>query len=364
MIRKEGEEMGVFLRNNSWYINFWYKGKQYRESVGPVTKGIAKEKLVIRKREVIQGEYKPKEVRVSFKKFSEQYMKYSKGNKRPKSSLRDDCCLKHLLPFFGGKGLSEISPFLIEKYKLGRKNEEAAVRTINIELATLRHIFSMAMKWKKARGNPVKEVRFLKQTEEKDRILSEEEEKRLLETVRTAPKEKHLEPIILTALHTGMRKGEILNLRWSNVDFKNRVIVVEGTKNGEVRKIPMNKKLTEVLESAKKEAEGEYVFSENGKPYGDVKSGWWTALKKAKIEGFRFHDLRHTFGSRLGMAGVDIRTIQELMGHKDIKMTMRYSHPTPEHKRKAVEVLSGTVSKTVTGVSEEKTAKVVNIGNY
>jgi integrase len=118
--------------------------------------------------------------------------------------------------------------------------------------------------------------------------LTEGEEARLLATVRTSPKEKHLEPIIITALNTGMRKGEILNLKWSNVDFKNRVIIVEVTKNGEIRKIPMNHKLTVTLESAKKVSTGEYVFSENCKPYGDVKTGWWTALKKAGIEKFRF----------------------------------------------------------------------------
>ena len=108
----------------------------------------------------------------------------------------------------------------------------------------------------------------------------------------------------------------------------------------------MSQKLTLTLENGKEVSKSEYVFSENGNPYGDVKTGWWSALKKGKMEGFRFHDLRHTFGSRLGMAGVDIRTIQELMGHKDIKMTMRYSrysHPTPEHMKKAVEVLE-TVS--------------------
>ena len=106
----------------------------------------------------------------------------------------------------------------------------------------------------------------------------------------------------------------------------------------------MSQKLTLTLENGKEVSKSEYVFSENGNPYGDVKTGWWSALKKGKIEGFRFHDLRHTFGSRLGMAGVDIRTIQELMGHKDIKMTMRYSHPTPEHEKNAVKVLDGVTT--------------------
>ncbi len=169
---------------------------------------------------------------------------------------------------------------------------------------------------------------------------------------------------LITALNTGMRKGEILSLKWSNVDFKNGVIVVEGTKNGEIRKIPMNQKLTQALQNDKKVSKGEYVFSENGKPYQDLKTGWWSALKKAKIEGFRFHDLRHTFGSRLGMAGVDIRTIQELTDHKDIKMTMRYSHPTPEHKKNAVKMLDGVTTFFTTVDRKPDSHEVVSIGSY
>jgi len=150
----------------------------------------------------------------------------------------------------------------------------------------------------------------------------------------------------------------------ANVNFKNRVITVEKTKNDEIRKIPMNQKLTQTLEGAKKVSKGEYVFSENGKPYLDVKTGWWTALEKAGIENFTFHGLRHTFGSRLGMAGVDIKTIAELMGHKDIKMTMRYSHPTPEHKRKAVETLEKVTSNLTTQANPEENRKVVSLRNY
>jgi integrase len=171
--------------------------------------------------------------------------------------------------------LSEINPFLIERYKLTRKEEGAEPATINRELGCLRHMFNMAIKWGKALGNPVREVKFLKEPKETYRILTEEEEVRLLETVRLTTKSRHLEPIIIVALNTGMRKGEILNLKWSNVDFKNRVIIVEGTKNGEIRKVPMNEKLTVTLESAKKVSSGEYGFSDNGKPYGDIKTGWW-----------------------------------------------------------------------------------------
>jgi integrase len=238
---------------------------------------------------------------------------------------------------------------------------KAGIMIFIMKASVLPNMFNMAAKWKKGQSNPVREVKFLKESRGKDRILSQEKETRLLETVRLTTKSQHHEPIIITALNTGMRKGEILNLKGSNVDFKARVIIVEGTKNGEIRKIPMNKKLTETLESAKKVSKGEYVFSENYEPYGDVKTGWWTALEKAKIDGFRFHDLRHSYGSRLGMKGYDIKTIAELMGHKDVKMTMRYLHPTPEHKKRAVESLDSvtTIFTTVAKTPYERI--VVNI---
>ncbi len=196
------------------------------------------------------------------------------------------------------------------------------------------------------------------------RILSPEEEIGLLETVRLTRKSQHLGPIIITALNTLMRKGEILNLKWSKVDFKTGKITVEDTKNVESRIVPINQRLTETLQGAKELPKGEYVFSENGKAYRDVKTGWWTALKKAKIEGFRFHDLRHTFGTRLGMKGYDLKTIMEIMGIKDPKVAMIYLNPTPEHKRNAVESLDGVKCLTTiftTEANSDKNMKVVSI---
>ena len=360
--------MGVYLRGKSWYIDFYYEGKRYTAKVGKVAKSVAEEKLDIKRSEVIRGEWKPKKIQISFDKFKEEYLELTRGDKKPKSSLRDECSLKHLSKTFDGKMLSEINPLLIEKYKKTRKDEGAEAATINRELGCLRHMFNMAIAWGKAQNYPFgfgkNKVKFLKEPKGKDRILSEDEETRLLEAVRLPTKSQHLEPIIITALNTGMRKGEILNLKWSNVDFKTGHILVEETKNGEIRKVPMNKKLTETLERDKKASKGECVYSDNGKPYGDVKTGWWTALKNAGIENFRFHDLRHTFGSRLGMAGVDIRTIQELMGHKDIKMTMRYSHPTPEHKKNAVKMLDRVTTIFTTVDRKPDSHKVVSIGNY
>jgi integrase len=356
--------MGVYLRGKSWYIDFYYEGKRYTEKVGKVSKSVAEEKLDIKRSEVIRGEWKPKVVKIPFERFKEQYLEFSLANKNPRTALRDTVSLRPLQRFFAGKSISEINPFMIEKYKQKRREDGVSVRTINIELACLRHMFNMALKWGKAQKNPLKEVKFFKEPEGKDRILSPEEEIRLLEAVRTSKKGKHLEPIIITGLLSGMRKGEILNLRCLNVDLKNRIITVEGTKSGYLRKIPMNSKLTETLDHVRRKNQNEFVFSdESGKPYKSFRTALEQALKKAGIENLTFHSLRHTFGTRLGMAGVDIKTIQELMGHRDIKMTMRYSHPTAEHKRKAVELLNGVTSIFTTDEVDRIDRKVVNIGN-
>lgn len=358
--------MGVYLRGKSWYYDFYYDGRRYTKKIGKVTsKKVAEEKLDIVRSKVIRGEWKPEAVKISFEKFKGQYLEYSKANKKPRTAKRDEVSLKPLEAYFGGKLLSEINPFMIEGYKKKRKEEGVTVRTVNIELACLRHMFNMAIKWGKSQKNPIREVKLFKEPEGKDRILSPDEEIGLLEAVRNSKKAKHLEPVIIAALQTGMRKGEILSLKWANVDFVNRLIIVEGTKSGYLRKIPMNKLLTETLDRIRKENDGEFVFmGKNGKPYKSFRSAWEHALEKAKIENLTFHSLRHTFGTRLGMAGVDIKTIQELMGHRDIKMTIRYSHPTAEHKRKAVEMLDGVTSIFTTEAKPAKSAKVVSIGSF
>jgi len=365
--RKE-ELMGVYLRGKSYYINFYEDGKRYTERVGQVSESVAKEKLAIKRAEVIRGEWKPKKIRISFDKFREEYLKLTKADRKPRSVLRDECSLKHLSKTFGSKMLSEINPLMIAGYKKKRQDEGAKPATINREVGCLRTMLNRALSWGKLQRlsfgfGKKKDVRFLQEPNGRKRILSPEEETRLLETVRLTRKSQHLEPIIITALNTGMRKGEILNLKWSKVDFKNGNITVEDTKNGETRIVPMNKKLTETLEGAKKVSRGEYVFSENGVPYRDVKTGWWTALEKAKIEGFRFHDLRHTFGTRLGMNGYDLKTIMEIMGIKDPNVAMIYLNPTPQHKRNAVESLEKVTSNLTTQANPDDNRKVVNIRN-
>ncbi|MDI1471518.1 MAG: site-specific integrase [Thermodesulfovibrio sp.] len=157
-----------------------------------------------------------------------------------------------------------------------------------------------------------------------------------------------------------MRKDEILSLKRNNVDLKNGYIYVETSKNGESRTIPMNDMLLSLFRKlfTERRIDTDYVFinPETGTKYQDIKRSFTTALRKAQIKDFHFHDLRHTFASHLVMSGVDLTTVKELLGYKDIKMTLRYSHLAPEHKQKAVSVLDSifTRQSPTTGAIENK----------
>ncbi|MGE5446224.1 MAG: tyrosine-type recombinase/integrase [Ignavibacteriales bacterium] len=327
--------MAVYRKDNRWYIDYYLPdGKRKREIVtipgvdpSRVTRQDAKKALSIRKGQIAEGKFDIAQTRTSalFEKLSDRYLEYSKTNKR--AWKRDLYSIKSFLVYFKGKTLSQITPWLIEKYKSERK-VQVKPATINRELATLSNMFSMAVIWKLLDSTPYKGVKHFRVNSTSLRILNEDEFQRLY-----AAASPTLRPILLAAITTGMRKGELLNLKWDDVNFKEGFILVRDSKNYESRPITIHAKLREILLVLKERSQSEYVF--DGRM--TLKHHWAKALRKSGIPHCRFHDLRHTFASRLVMEGVDLVTIQELMGHKNINMTKRYSHPTPEHKKQAVE---------------------------
>src|SRR5262249_52924100 len=172
---------------------------------GPVSRTVAKEELARKKTAVIEQKLNPVKARKSpkFEAFTTDYLEWSKANKKPRSHERDLTSLVALRPFFSGKSLSDITPWLIEKYKKKRKEKGKSNQTVNLELACLKTIFSKAVTWKKATENPVKEVKMLRVNNARIRFLDEEEEVRLL-----AECKGYLHDIIVTALHTGFRRNE------------------------------------------------------------------------------------------------------------------------------------------------------------
>ena len=153
-----------------------------------------------------------------------------------------------------------------------------------------------------------------------------------------------LRDIVMVALTTGMRRGEILGLKWDSMRLENRLIILPVTKNNTVRVLPINDTLYRILSEMAREAS--YVFGNgNGGDIGDIKHSFTSACRKAGITDFRFHDLRHTYASHLAMRGVHIRPLQELLGHKTLAMTQRYSHLAPEQLQNAVKLLDGVIGE-------------------
>jgi integrase len=155
----------------------------------------------------------------------------------------------------------------------------------------------------------------------------------------------YVTPLVLAALNTGLRRGKLLQLRWRDVDLTRKVLTVrgEGAKTGQTRHVPLNTEIVDVLKNWKPiaaEADG-FAFSSGAgtTPLTEARKAWSNVIAKAKVGAFRFHDLRHTFASKLVMAGVDLNTVRELLGHKKISMTLRYAHLAPQHKAAAVEKL-------------------------
>ena len=137
-----------------------------------------------------------------------------------------------------------------------------------------------------------------------------------------------------------MRKSELFNLKWHDIDYKREIIHLLVTKNNEKREIPMNSLVKSTIIKVKKHTKSNYVFCKNdGSPYTNIRRAFKTALKRANIHDCSLHTLRHSFGSHLVMSGIDLNTVRVLLGHKDIKMTTRYAHLSPNFKKRAVEVL-------------------------
>lgn len=264
---------------------------------------------------------------------------YAKSNKK---SWKDDeyRINAHIRPFFGNCRVCDITPLTIEKYRTWRLKSGVTKTTVNKECALLRKIINLMIDWGFANENPMSKIRpFSEKGTERERILSQEEEDRLLSECPS-----YLKPIIMTALHSGMRRGEIFNLKWDLIDFDRRIIKVEKTKNGKTRMIPINDRLYhELLKVKDQNCQNSYVFPnpETGKPYTEVKKSFKGACRRAGISSdLRFHDLRHGFATKLIQSNVDIITVRDLLGHSSVRITQRYTHSNQEQMRKAVELLA------------------------
>ncbi|ATS39460.2 MULTISPECIES: site-specific integrase [Xanthomonas] len=274
------------------------------------------------------------------------------------------------------KPLTAICAFDLERFKAQRLKAGIKPSTVNRDLSRIRGALSRAVDWgmieqhpmrtvKQAKGADDSRVRYLTQEEERQLragLQKREQERRALRTngnrwhadrghvVREMwPADgftDHLLPIVLVALNTGMRRGELLGLDWADVNLPGKLVTVTvaNAKSRKARHIPLNTEAHDTLARWRQQGAGTglvFPSPRTGRRMDNISSSWEELCDTIALPGFRFHDLRHTFASRLVMAGVDLNTVRELLGHSDIRMTLRYAHLAPDKLAEAVSKLSG-----------------------
>lgn len=268
---------------------------------------------------------------------------------------------------FGDKNLDEIRLVDIETWRIERQELNRSPKTINREVATIKSALQKAVDWELLDAHPLARLKPLKVDRRPVvRYLSPPEEKRLLAALAARDDKKrerrlsgnahrrergyktyprlgiyadNLTPLVLLAINTGLRRGELWKLTWKDIDLRKKMLTVrgKGAKSGQTRHIPLNAAAMDVLETHR----GEVVHMPNVPVFGNAefRKAFNAVLDKAKIQNYRFHDTRHTFASKLVMAGVPLNTVRELMGHGSLEMTLIYAHLAPENLRDAVDLI-------------------------
>jgi integrase len=332
--------MGLYKRNTVWWMRFKYHGQQVRRSTDTSDRRVAEAILAKITVDIVEGRYfeKREEQERTFAELMDRYLNEHVRKQMSQRSFRG--YTKNLLPFFHGYTLAQITPKLIVAYKAKRYADGVAPATINRELACMKKAFNLAIReWEWCRGNPVARVSMEQERNRRDRWLSTGEEERLLQVAKP-----WLKDMILFALNTGMRMGEIRELTWEGVDLFRKTVTVFRSKNGERRTIPINSLVLDVLKSKAKvrSLKSDYVFPSDTFTLLDdshLRRAFRGAMKLCRIKNFHFHDLRHTFATRLVQSGIDLYKVQCLLGHKSPIMTQRYAHHYPESLREGVEML-------------------------
>lgn len=355
------KQRGIYekvVASGVWWIRYAdVTGRIRREKAG--SKSTAIKLYQKRKTQVLEGKKLPEKLRrraVSFDEIADDALEYSRATKVPDAYKIDKWHKKKLLEWFKGRIADQITPQDIERRIEELASDGRKPATLNRYRALLSLTYSLAIRNGKLSANPIRQIKRRVENNERVRFLDPSEEVTLKNKIRELRPER--EPEFELALHTGMRRGEQYRLRWQDVDLKNSIITIGRSKHGEARYIQINSTAKEALIKLR-EASGGIGYVCPGFQGPRKKDGrrWFEEIVRlAGISNFRWHDLRHTFASRLVMAGVPLRAVQVLMGHKRIETTLRYSHLGDTHLRDAVERLTAKPAGTTTRTEQKHTA--------
>lgn len=342
--------MAVYRRGKLWWYRFEFGGRRIQESSRSTNKHKAELLEAKRKTDLIEGHagIRRKAPPPRFEEAVERFLEWSRGKHRPKTHELHKMNCETLHRFFRAKWLDQITPEMVEQFRLTRLHEErknahdgstVSAATVNRALATLRLIFNrLELK------SPTRKEMFFSE-DGQTRVVSVQEE---LAYLREAS--QPLRDIAAVILQTGMRPEEVFRMDVRNLDFARRTIFNPfGKTKAAKRTIPMTSEVCEVLRRRSAQARGRWVFcsparpgeqEQPDRPIHSVRKAHDAALRRAGIrDHFRLYDLRHTYATRAAQAGVDVLTLASLLGHTTVQMTSRYVHPTDQHKREATEKL-------------------------
>ncbi|HLG18380.1 MAG TPA: site-specific integrase [Bdellovibrionota bacterium] len=333
--------MGVYKKDQNWFIDYYVNHKRYRESVGPGTKRDAEKALAKRKVQIKENRIFDKKLHcdLTFEEMAKGFIDSSKG--RPGTRARNETSCKHLVAYFKARKIRDIQPSDVEAYKESRSQDTKRngkpimVSTVNRELACMKAMFNHFIRDRKIDFNPVRDVSFFNEEHlQRDRVLTPEEFDTLLDAASP-----DLRPILELAYYTAMRKGEILNLTWDKVDVRKGFIHLtpEDTKTSRKRDIPLNAHLVDLLTHKVRRLHCDYVFDFRGKRLGNFKTAFKNACRRAGIENFHFHDLRHTAITRWVKAGIPESAVMMVSGHRTRSVFDRYVNLKTEDVKELME---------------------------
>lgn len=352
---------GVFERpsgSNTWWIRFVdATGTERREKAG--TKSSAIQLYRKRKQQALEGKKLPEKLRsrtVLFNELIGDAVEYCESRAVPGTDGCYSCKIDLIRSGLGSLGTDSITPQQISRWlRKTIKERDWKPATANRYKAFISLSFRLGIENSKCQNNPARLVRRLRENNERIRFLSDEEERRLRDAIEAECPERRCELDI--ALNTGIRKSEQYRLKWQDVDLVARRISLWKTKNGSVRHIPLNSAAEIAFRSLWETSDGVgqvFINSDGSDPLLDPRYWWDRVIEKSGIIDFHWHDLRHTFASRCVMAGVDLRTLQQLLGHKTLQMVVRYSHLPQSHELAAVEKLCAVRSQDRADTSENR----------
>ena len=337
--------MGLFKRKKSglWQMCLFVNGKRVRMSTKTTNKKIAQKIYDKIKGQIAEGTFKlesPTPV-LGFDQMVDEFLE--KHSKVEKASYERDMYIgKNLKKYFKSTPLDQIKPYNIKCWRQWRSKHTTnrgtlvSKATLNRELAFMKTMFNMAVEWNYLAENPAIKLKQLRGEKKRMRFLNSEEVKSLIHH-----SSDYLKPIVITAISTGMRRGEILDLKWEHVDLEHRFLRIVKSKNNDSRDVPINEFLYNTLMKLEKSRKlGQYVFcKEDGSRRKCIKEAFNKASRDAGLGDLWFHDLRHTYASLTASGGCDIITLKNLLGHKTLAMTQRYAHFIPDKHEKTKQIM-------------------------